>query len=750
MEMALLVLGIVLAAVAAGIVFVFLFIPFIKLIGRLVTHVFGTLFAWVADIVRFLGTVLVVPVFVVLTAVSVVIGRWSAAAHYGRALSGEIRSAGLGVYRIALGHPLRLIGLHGLVEGFEKRIPEVVAAAPGSDRPRGRASQFDGYSIVGSLAGGGSGGRLYIAEPDELKRAAFVRRGLGDIDRVVLKTFSIHEGSTLPQIIRESRALDAAKRLGLILEHDLTNERFFYAMRYIPGEALGLVAQRAHADAGPDGLADPALRRLLGYARDILLTLHRYHTGGLWHKDIKPDNIIVDQDRAHIVDLGLITPLRSAMTLTTHGTEYFRDPELVRLALKGVKVSEVNGAKFDIYGAAAVIFAMVEGSFPAHGGLSQITRRCPEALRWIIRRGMTDYDRRYDSAQEMLADLDALLAAPGLSEIRPAQLPSMRGTVQAAEPEAPRDEFAPAPQPAPVPAPVHRGSPRPPGIRIVKGGWWSGRYEVDAGAQAAPSEARAPQPAPRAARAPRPVPVTRRPAHEQLQNARARAAERRTRAAARLSRHTRARRGPAEPGINRGVAVAVGLVAGLAAIPIALALSDRGEAAQPAQAVIAAPPRAPKPPRLTVMSRDGEAVSVPASVVKRGSALVLSTFRAPVDTTIEAALRLTIDRLRASGFELSENIVAPGEEAIAHFAELSAVRTLAPADAAEAAESIARWRRGVSPEIDVVVVLEPDPEAASRGEHAGRAIVVGRDASVALHGIDPDHIAHHAAKARGD
>lgn len=747
MEMVLLILGIVLAAVAAGIVFVFLFIPLIKLIGRVVTHVFGTVFAWAADIVRLVGTVLVVPVFVLLTAVSVVIGRWSAAAHYGRALSGEIRSACLGVYRIALGHPLRLIGLQGLVEGFEKRIPEVVAAAPGSDRPRGRAGQFDGYSIVGSLAGGGSGGRLYIAEPDELKRAAFVRRGLGDIDRVVLKTFSIHEGSTLPQIIRESRALDAAKRLGLILEHDLTNERFFYAMRYIPGESLGLVAQRAHADAGPDGLADHALRRLLGYARDILLTLHRYHTGGLWHKDIKPDNIIVDHDRAHIVDLGLITPLRSAMTLTTHGTEYFRDPELVRLALKGVKVSEVNGAKFDIYGAAAVIFAMVEGSFPAHGGLSQITRRCPEALRWIIRRGMTDYDRRYGSAEEMLADLDVLLASSNLSDVRPAQLPSMRGNAQPNEPDAPRDEFAPAPQPAAAAAAPQRGAPRPPGIRIVKGGWWTGRYEVSDRGEARPTGE---QPGPGVARPPRPVPVTRRPAHEQLLNARARAAERRTRAAARLARHSRSRRGPAEPGINRGVAVTVGLVAGLAAIPIALALSDRGEPAQPAAAAAAPLEHAPKLPRLTVLTKEGKAVSVPASAFSRGSALVLSRFQAPVDTAVKATLRMTVERLTASGFSLTENIVAPSEEALARFAELSAVRTLASADAGEAAESISRWRRGVSPAIDVVVVLEPDPEDASHSGHAGRAIIVGEDGSVALHGIDPEHIAQHALRACAD
>ena len=32
---------------------------------------------------------------------------------------------------------------------------------------------------------------------------------------------------------------ETAKRLGLILEHDLSAERFYYVMRYVPGEALG-------------------------------------------------------------------------------------------------------------------------------------------------------------------------------------------------------------------------------------------------------------------------------------------------------------------------------------------------------------------------------------------------------------------------------------------------------------------------------------------------------------------------------
>jgi hypothetical protein len=150
---------------------------------------------------------------------------------------------------------------------------------------------------------------------------------------------------------------------------------------------------------------------------------------GLWHKDVKPDNIIVDGRHlpsAHLVDFGLVTPLRSGMTLTTHGTEYFRDPELVRLALKGVKVHQVDGAKFDLYAAGAVLFSMIENSFPAHGGAQPGHQAVPRCAALIVRRAMTDYDKRYTSAAAMLADLEVVRRAADPFAVKPAELPSVR------------------------------------------------------------------------------------------------------------------------------------------------------------------------------------------------------------------------------------------------------------------------------------------------------------------------------------
>lgn len=475
----------IIAGIVVGvIVLVAVATPVVVLAWRLVRHVARFIGAEAVDILRAVGALITSVFFLPMIVGSVLIGRWSAASHFGRAWQSEMSTLLLCGYRVALSHPLRLLGLHSLVAGLEERLPQAVADAPGADRPSARTGQFDGYRIVGSLPGGGSGSKLYIAEPDAIKRAALERGGQAGVEQVVIKSFSLHDGSSLPQIIRESRSLEAAKRMGLVLDHAQTNERFYYVMRYVPGAGLGAVIQQLHAESAPStppGLDDRRLKIALGYVADLLRTLEAYHAGGLWHKDVKPDNIIVDGRSAHLVDFGLLTHLRSAMTLTTHGTEYFRDPEMVRLALRGVKVHEVDGVKFDLYAAGAVLYSALENSFPAHGALSQLTKRCPEAVKWIIRRAMAEYDQRYTSAGAMLADVAVVLAADDPMAVKPVALPSMGGAAAAGEfaaatvpPPFPGAAAGPGPAPGPfMPAGQGAGATPPPFPGSVGGktGW---------------------------------------------------------------------------------------------------------------------------------------------------------------------------------------------------------------------------------------------------------------------------------------
>jgi serine/threonine protein kinase len=485
---------------------IFLVVPILKGVGWMIGGLFNAL-GWIlrhtfefvagmlADVVRFVGAIIAGIVLLPIMLISVIIGRWSAAGHFFRSMK---RECGVGVtclYRVALQRPLRFLLLGGLLEGVEERVNEAWENAPTSDKPRRRTGTFEGYTIVGSLPGGGSGAKLYVAEPDGTGRKAAKMP-----ERVVIKSFTITDGSSLPQIVRESRALEAAKQLGLVLDHGMDEHRFFYVMPYRHGEHLGIITRQLHGRSDGRGLSGRHLSEAFGYVQDLLATLSRYHGAGLWHKDVKPDNLIVHGGRAHLVDLGLVTPLRSAMTLTTHGTEYFRDPEMVRMALRGVKVHQVDGAKFDIYAAGAVLYFVLENTFPAHGGLSTFGKKSPEAARWIIRRSMTDYAKRYETAAQMLTDLDHVARAPDPYAVKPAELPSMGGAdappidepeaapaveveviAAAGTPVPPAPLITPPPaEPAPAAAPPAEREAKPPRSRprIRVTNWWTGAYEV--------------------------------------------------------------------------------------------------------------------------------------------------------------------------------------------------------------------------------------------------------------------------------
>ena len=742
-------LGAALAILVAVIFVMHILVPAGKGLVWLITQVVRFVAGEVGDVFRVVGGVITTIVFVPLTVMSVIFGRWSAASHYGRAIQGEVLAVGRSVYRIGIGHPARLLCLTGLTEGLERRLPEVVAAAPGADKPsRGRAGQFDGYRITGSLPGGGSGGRLYVAEPDEIKRAGFERAGQRGVDQVVIKTFSLSDGSSLPQVVRESRALEAAKKLGLVLEHELTDERFFYVTRYVPGESLTLVTQRMHAAAGPNGLGNAEMHAALGYIADLLLTLDTYHRGGLWHKDVKPDNIVVDRRAAHLVDFGLVSSLRSAMTLTTHGTEYFRDPEMVRMALKGVKVHQVNGAKFDVFGAGAVMFSVIENSFPAHGGLSKISLRCPEAARWIVRRAMTDYDHRYESAGEMLADVQCVREATDPFAVRPADLPSMRTSPErerrdsgVASREHEQEDFvfsnrerrgpvvvgaAASPPPPPPAAPMPPGRRGRPRLRLTD--WWSGRYEVDGEHDVSPAGAGA---AGITASIRNVVDQQRRKnpsAAEQLERAHARMQAARHRAHERMaSRRQQGRRKDYAGGFNPGMALALLLFLGVAIG--AVLLVGRGVSSPAVRSSVSErydivhgtlPPMAPPVPVLPASTHEDDGRfrtelragnDVPALPPVEGMVLVVSDLTPPLAADVEGRLAAALDRVRAAGLAVFGE--DEGEDQVDLESQVRSVRALLPLESNDAAELIGTWLsqgRG----IDAVLWWAP-------GESAGDA-----------------------------
>lgn len=767
------ILAIVFLSVFGLAILIFLIGKVFGLTFLVLRNIFRFIGQEVTDTLRLVGAILASVLFAPLVVLSIIIGRWSASKHYARSFMDEIHASLRSVYRIFVGNPARLFGLNKALEGVEQRVPNAMAGAPTRDKPSKRAGMFEGYTIVGSLKGGGSGGKLYIATPDPIKQAVFAKRKLGEIDQVVIKVFSLTDGSSLPQIVRESRALDSARQLGLVLEHQMTPDRFYYVMRFVPGEPLSQVTHRLHALSSAEGLDRDHLRSVMGYSDDLLVALDTYHHNELWHKDVKPDNIIVDghgkDAKAHLVDFGLVTPMRSAMTLTTHGTEYFRDPELVRQALRGVKVHQIDGSKFDVYAAGAVLFSMIENSFPAHGGLSQITKRCPDALRWIVRRAMAEYDRRYPSAAAMLADLRVVINAQDPFAIKPIDLPSVsQGDIAAAQKvesqaaayqgsfDAPSFGHAVhAASPVP-PSPQMDGSPNNarvgrPNAKVTD--WWSGKYNV-VGAPVQKQAAKSPSkknkkkhfvveagigekgPFAKINRDPAVEPAmhaqpgrpvrdrdNRKPAADQVRDARQRAQDMRNRASNRVSSNRKSRSSYSNtPGVAVVFASLLGLAVISAAGVVGFAMFTTAFHSKDSSAYAMSPshPEAPLPPH-SIVIENGEVRINDHTIVGdhthpevdhvqvRADVLLVSMLTPPIDPDVIHEMQAEIESLREHGLTIFGDMVADMDDefAIDETAKLQNAIGSVPMDSAQFTLSVQRWIE--SEPIDGVMFLSSTP-----------------------------------------
>ncbi|NUQ33842.1 MAG: hypothetical protein HUU29_02725 [Planctomycetaceae bacterium] len=276
------------------------------------------------------------------------------------------------------------------------------------------------YHVVDELPSGGSSARVFI-----------VRKAGGKAEELfVLKHFDLADGSRLEAVVRESQAVELAKRLSLIIDSQLGKKSFYYVMPYYRGDALTKRVLDVVGELDTKQAPDVEYQRLaLGWSHQLLQLIAQYHDAGVIHKDIKPDNLIINGEYLHLVDIGLMTPLESLQQLTTHGTEYFRDPDMVRMSMAGQAVRDVDATKFDIYAIGAVLFFLFEGDIPSSGSLSRFSRNVPRAVQLVVSRAMAPMDQRYTSARAMLADIDYLCWAVSqgkLADVRPAELPSFR------------------------------------------------------------------------------------------------------------------------------------------------------------------------------------------------------------------------------------------------------------------------------------------------------------------------------------
>ena len=234
----------------------------------------------------------------------------------------------------------------------------------------------------------------------------------------------------LARFQQEARSAAALDHPGIVplFEVGEAEGQPFYTMAFVEGDNL------SHLLSNRGALPPRQAAQLIGQIADAVDYAHQR---GILHRDLKPDNILVDrQGHPRIADFGLARRIEDGPNLTSAGsimgTPSYMSPEQAQ------GLTELTPA-VDVYSLGGVLYALLVGHSPFTGAstyevllkvaqqppqpLRQINPDLPEALERIVLRCLEkDPTRRYSSAADLAADLRAWLdtdrAHPSSASVR--------------------------------------------------------------------------------------------------------------------------------------------------------------------------------------------------------------------------------------------------------------------------------------------------------------------------------------------
>ena len=207
---------------------------------------------------------------------------------------------------------------------------------------------------IGRLLGRGGMGAVYLAREKALERAVAIK---------VLPPDLAADAESRERFRREARTAARLTHPNIVPLYTFGEAEgmLYFVMGYVRGESLGDRMRREGR------MAEADVRRILAELADALDYAHRQ---GVIHRDIKPDNVLLDDEsgRPMLTDFGVAKARASGATLTEAGavvgTAHYMSPEQASGA------RDLDG-RSDLYGLGILMFEMLTGAVP-HRGLSSI------------------------------------------------------------------------------------------------------------------------------------------------------------------------------------------------------------------------------------------------------------------------------------------------------------------------------------------------------------------------------------------
>ena len=265
------------------------------------------------------------------------------------------------------------------------------------------------YELL-ELIGTGGMANVYKAKCHRLNRLVAIK---------ILKSELAENAEFRRRFRDESLAVAQLSHANIVSIYDVSSSQGidYIVMELIDGITLKqYMERRGHMD----------WREALHFITQIMRGLSHAHSRGIIHRDIKPQNIMVLRDGSvKVADFGIarITDSQRTMTQEALGSVHYISPEQAR----GSNID----ARSDLYSAGVVLYEMLTGALPYNGDSPvavvlqhvqsiptpprAINPDIPLGMEQITKKAMApNPDRRYPSADAMLADLDAFRKNPDI------------------------------------------------------------------------------------------------------------------------------------------------------------------------------------------------------------------------------------------------------------------------------------------------------------------------------------------------